>query len=81
MAKHTIGVSQQKQISLFGCYSLTLLCLLIQWLEVRPVAAVIGNEYVVGYCAPYHGKVCKSFITSTQVWYNKVSQQRPKYHG
>lgn len=35
--------------------------------------AAAGNE--IGYCAPYHGKVCKSFTTSTQVWYNKVSKR------
>lgn len=23
-----------------------------------------------GYCAPYAGKICKSFIKNTQVWYN-----------
>lgn len=24
-----------------------------------------------GYCAPYNGKVCKSFINSRQVWYSR----------
>lgn len=24
-----------------------------------------------GYCAPYNGKVCKSFISSGQVWYSR----------
>lgn len=24
-----------------------------------------------GYCAPYNGKVCKSFITGGQVWYSR----------
>lgn len=28
---------------------------------------------LIGYCAPYHGTVCKSFITSNQVWYSNVS--------
>lgn len=28
---------------------------------------------LIGYCAPYHGSVCKSFITSNQVWYSNVS--------
>lgn len=28
---------------------------------------------LIGYCAPYHGKVCKSYITSPQVWYSNVS--------
>lgn len=28
---------------------------------------------LIGYCAPYHGKVCRSFITSAQVWYSNVS--------
>lgn len=36
-------------------------------------AVAAANE--IGYCAPYHGKVCKSFTTSTQVWYNKVSKR------
>lgn len=25
----------------------------------------------LGYCAPYNGKVCKSFISSVQVWFSK----------
>ncbi|XP_055628523.1 tyrosine-protein kinase transmembrane receptor Ror2 isoform X2 [Toxorhynchites rutilus septentrionalis] len=25
-----------------------------------------------GYCAPYNGKVCKTFINSRQVWYNRI---------
>lgn len=24
-----------------------------------------------GYCAPYNGKVCKSFVNSRQVWYSR----------
>lgn len=30
-----------------------------------------GDEPEVGYCAPYNGKVCKSFISSSQVWYSR----------
>lgn len=30
---------------------------------------------LIGYCAPYHGKVCKAYITSGQVWYSNVSVQ------
>lgn len=32
-----------------------------------------STHELIGYCAPYHGKVCKSFITSSQVWYSNVS--------
>lgn len=28
---------------------------------------------LIGYCVPYHGKVCKSYITYDQVWYSNVS--------
>lgn len=31
------------------------------------------SDELIGYCAPYHGKVCKSYITSPQVWYSNVS--------
>lgn len=27
-----------------------------------------------GYCAPYNGKICKSFVSSNQVWYSKEHQ-------
>lgn len=27
---------------------------------------------LIGYCAPYHGKVCKSFVSYDQVWYSNV---------
>lgn len=30
------------------------------------------SDYEEGYCAPYNGRVCKSYITS-QVWYSRVS--------
>lgn len=29
------------------------------------------GDYDDGYCAPYNGKVCKQFISSSQVWYSK----------
>ena len=29
-----------------------------------------------GYCAPYNGKVCKSFINSRQVWYSREDGTR-----
>lgn len=32
-----------------------------------------NTHELIGYCAPYHGKVCKSYITSPQVWYSNVS--------
>lgn len=32
------------------------------------------NE-LIGYCAPYHGTVCKSFVSSSQVWYSNVSNR------
>lgn len=35
---------------------------------------MVMNEGGFGYCAPYNGKVCKSHITSTQVWYSRVSE-------
>lgn len=31
-----------------------------------------GTTELIGYCAPYHGKVCKSYITTGQVWYSNV---------
>lgn len=34
---------------------------------------------LIGYCAPYHGKVCKSYITSPQVWYSNVSFSKRHY--
>lgn len=36
-----------------------------------------STHELIGYCAPYHGKVCKSFITSSQVWYSNVSVRFP----
>ncbi|GAB0095531.1 Tyrosine-protein kinase receptor [Sergentomyia squamirostris] len=34
-------------------------------------AGVAEDDYEEGYCAPYNGKVCKSFIGSRQVWYSR----------
>lgn len=34
-----------------------------------------NSENEEGYCAPYNGKVCKSYITSSQVWYSRVSDK------
>lgn len=31
-----------------------------------------AGDYDDGYCAPYNGKVCKQFISSSQVWYSKL---------
>lgn len=28
---------------------------------------------LIGYCVPYHGKICSSYITYDQVWYSNVS--------
>lgn len=33
-----------------------------------------NSDYEEGYCAPYNGRVCKSFITTSQVWYSRVSK-------
>lgn len=33
----------------------------------------VDTSELIGYCAPYHGKVCKSYITTGQVWYSNVS--------
>lgn len=76
MQKHTFSMVQQKRLSLFVRHLLVLCWLLVETHEQWSVVAASGNDYAVGYCAPYHGKVCKSFITSTQVWYNKVSNRR-----
>lgn len=36
------------------------------------VEFVNGNtDMEEGYCAPYNGKVCKRFISSSQVWYSR----------
>lgn len=56
----------------FGQWLWALYWFFLQADDLRPVTATAKNEHTVGYCAPYHGKVCKSYITSTQVWYNKV---------
>lgn len=37
----------------------------------------LGNgtfDSELGYCAPYNGRVCKSFITSRQVFYSRNDQ-------
>lgn len=34
-----------------------------------------GDDVLLDYCAPYNGKICKSFITTGQVWYSNVSMQ------
>lgn len=42
---------------------------------VRIAAAQSYNEEDrVSYCAPYNGKVCKSFISGRQVWYSADDQ-------
>lgn len=35
--------------------------------------AAADDDIEEGYCAPYNGKVCKSFINSAQVWYSSSS--------
>lgn len=40
-------------------------------------ASTVGSDFddppdeEEGYCAPYNGKVCKSFVKGRQVWYNR----------
>lgn len=38
-----------------------------------------STHELIGYCAPYHGKVCKSYITSPQVWYSNVGFQEKNH--
>lgn len=54
---------------------LVVLVLLIENIQTDPDLPKFSDtaHELIGYCAPYHGKVCKSFITSTQVWYSNVS--------
>lgn len=37
------------------------------------IASREDGDEEIGYCAPYNGKVCKSHVTSSQVWYSRVS--------
>lgn len=32
----------------------------------------MGSEFEEGFCAPYNGKVCRSFMRSGQVWFSRV---------
>jgi hypothetical protein len=48
--------------------SLFTLCLLS--FQVKSNFASNLESFDVGYCAPYNGKICKSYIT-TQVWYSR----------
>lgn len=42
------------------------------WSEnVRWVAA--DSEMEDGFCAPYQGTICRSFIRSSQVWFSRVN--------
>lgn len=66
-------MAQPKRATLFGNLFMVFYWFLSLDIGLWTVSAATGNE--IGYCAPYHGKVCKSFITSTQVWYNKVSKR------
>lgn len=38
------------------------------------MAASVGAEdgFEEGFCAPYNGKVCRSFMRSGQVWFSRV---------
>lgn len=49
--------------------------LLLLWAFNFNLYHVNGNDenvhYEEGYCAPYNGKICKSFISSGQVWYSR----------
>lgn len=38
------------------------------WLIIILINGIFGHED--GYCAPYNGKICKSYIKSTQVFYS-----------
>lgn len=46
-------------------------CVIVVLLGLRELPAVAEEDYEEGYCAPYNGKVCKSFIGSRQVWYSR----------
>lgn len=35
-------------------------------------AAQADSDFEEGFCAPYTGKVCRSFIRSSQVWFSRV---------
>ncbi|XP_055707483.1 tyrosine-protein kinase transmembrane receptor Ror2 isoform X2 [Phlebotomus papatasi] len=46
-------------------------CVIVVLLGIRELPTVAEEDYEEGYCAPYNGKVCKSFIGSRQVWYSR----------
>lgn len=46
------------------------------WIAVLLLATVskgssVDNDFEGGFCAPYTGKVCRSFIRSSQVWFSR----------
>ena len=55
----TLNYSRNKQIN-----PITLLFVFI-------ISVSSNSDYEEGYCAPYNGKVCKSFIRTSQVWYSR----------
>lgn len=36
------------------------------------LASTVDPDFEEGFCAPYTGKVCRSFIRSSQVWFSRV---------
>ncbi|XP_055689281.1 tyrosine-protein kinase transmembrane receptor Ror2 [Lutzomyia longipalpis] len=46
-------------------------CVLLVFLGHHLCFSRAEDDYEEGYCAPYNGKVCKSFIGSRQVWYSR----------
>lgn len=56
----------------FGCVILICLITNVASDDNLPKFSDTTHE-LIGYCVPYHGKVCKSYITYDQVWYSNVS--------
>lgn len=56
-------------------FGVVLLILLIKNVESDDNLPKFSDTHheLIGYCVPYHGKVCKSYITYDQVWYSNVS--------
>lgn len=58
---------------LYYCLLFVFLLRFDGYLCEQPTASNEKDTEEIGYCAPYNGKVCKSYITSSQVWYSRVS--------
>jgi hypothetical protein len=65
-AEIRIQLIQELHEKMFSEKSIIFLIVFYSFNEIK------AHEETLGYCAPYNGKICKSYIKSNQVYYSQT---------